>query len=178
MDAWQFALFIILLIFAACSITAAWFLKTTNKSIMRTLSEMMTPGVYNQRHERQYELVNHWLWLKNSHMRLYKYLEYKGLRTVAIYGAGELGMRLAEELDKDIVYFIDKNPDEVILKKGLVKKVDDLTVNDSVDAIIVTPILHFGAIKNSLSSLPYETEIISLEEMVFKVSDYYMGGEC
>ena len=151
--------------------TIVWVLKKSNKHLGQTLFEMMTPMGDNQRNERYYELVNQWLWLKNQNIHLGQYLEQKKLYSFAIYGAGELGVRLMEELGNEFVYFVDQNPEDTIIQKELVKKPDEIKMSDRVDAIIVTPIHQFSSIKETLSILPFEAKVISLEEMVFGVSD-------
>ena len=177
MNAWLPALCIALFIVIICLLTIIWVLQKANKKMEHDLSELLTHPEYDEKNQRQYELANHWLWLNYRQICLRGYLEYNNLRSVAIYGAGELGLRLMEELGKDVAYFIDQNPGNAVCDKSLIKKPENLTRDDMVDAIIVTPIIYFEAIKKNLSILPFESEVISLEDMVFGVSDYYAGGE-
>ena len=100
-----------------------------------------------------YNLLNEWLELKNKGKTLDMYFKNEGINNIAVYGMGELGYRLAEELKNsniNIKYGIDKS---AVFGYG------DLTIqslNDdikNVDAVIVTPIFEFDKIEKELCLL-------------------------
>lgn len=116
-----------------------------------------------------YDLLNHWLEIKNEGKSVASYFEDMGYRHIAVYGMAELGNRLIEDLEGSSVcvdYGIDRDVccsiarmDEVYFPE------DDLP---RTDAIVVTPYSAFGAIKKQLEG-KMNCPIISLEEVVWSV---------
>lgn len=59
-----------------------------------------------------YQLLSHWLEVKNLGGSTAAYFEEMGYRKIAIYGMGELANRLSEDLGKSgivIAYGVDRN---------------------------------------------------------------------
>lgn len=116
-----------------------------------------------------YDLLNHWLEIKNEGKSVASYFEDMGYRHIAVYGMAELGNRLIEDLEGSLIcvdYGIDRDVccsiarmDEVYFPE------DDLP---RTDAIVVTPYSAFGAIKKQLEG-KMNCPIISLEEVVWSV---------
>ncbi len=117
----------------------------------------------------QFQLLNHWIMVKNSGEMIAEFFKEAGYQKVAIYGMSDLGARLYEELkigDIEVVYGIDREP---TMQVSGIK--DVYTPNDTlpyVDAIIVTPIYDFDRIKETLSK-NCSYEIISLEEVIWSL---------
>ena len=115
-----------------------------------------------------YSLLNQWLQLKHLDISLDKYFFNHSYHTVAIYGMGELGMRLYEELKGSEVKVrcaIDKKADSIY---------SDLEVYcledcpKDIDVIVVTPTFAYGEIKEELSCY-VDCPIISLEDVLFEM---------
>lgn len=110
-----------------------------------------------------YLLLDHWLNMKYG-KSVGDYLAGKGFCRIAVYGMGKLGCLLCNELrnhpDVQVSYGMDK---DVITKKR--KGVEDLL---AVDAVIVTPIVSFGAIRKNLEN-KYSCPILSLEDIVYRL---------
>ncbi len=119
--------------------------------------------------QAHYDLLNHWLEIKNEGKSVASYFEDMGYCHIAIYGMAELGNRLIEDLESSSVcvdYGIDR---DVCCSIAQIDKVyfpeDDLP---RTDAIVVTPYSAFGTIKKQLEE-KMNCPIISLEEVVWSV---------
>lgn len=111
-----------------------------------------------------YFLLNKWIQLKQKRINFEEYFIKRGYRTIAIYGMGEIGTHLLEELkgtDINIKCVIDK--ENISLNIPIIKNV---TNHLNVDAIVVTPIFAFDSIKNEIEKLT-NISVISIEEIVF-----------
>ncbi len=116
-----------------------------------------------------FQLLNHWLELKNEGKSITSYFEEKGYRRIAIYGMAELANRLSEELSGSSVcvdYGIDRDVSCSIARiDNVYFPGDELP---KADAIIVTPYFSFEAIKSVLEKKT-DCPIISLEEVIWSV---------
>lgn len=123
-----------------------------------------------------YNLTNKWIKNKNKGKTIVDYLKKLEIESIAIYGNGELGKRLYEELvhtDIKISCFIDKNTKEV---KGTENNISVIGVNELkkmsfVDAIIVTPIYDFEIINTELRNTKLDFRILSLEDIVYALEE-------
>lgn len=109
-----------------------------------------------------------WLNKKMNNHDVISYLHTIGIHSVAIYGVGELGKLLIEELlpgDIDIRYCIDNGIANLGANIKVVTKND---VFDAVDAIIVTPCFYYYDIKQELEGKTSAT-IISLEKIIYEM---------
>jgi len=127
-----------------------------------------------KRYKDYYDVMNQWLRNKNENKKIIDYFVNNGYHTLAIYGMGELGNRLYEELketDIKITYFIDKNAEEIYygLDDIPVVGLEEIKNQDKVDAIIITPIYDFDSIEESLSEYDIDAEIISLEDVIYEM---------
>ena len=91
-------------------------------------------------------------WIHNLQVgkSISNYLTEKGFREIAIYGMGDLGKALLNELNKSgiiVSYVIDKNAGEIFLEIPVITPDSEF---ESVDAVIVTPFLQFEPIKEML----------------------------
>lgn len=116
-----------------------------------------------------YDLLNKWLKLGHQKVSLDQWFEEERIQSVAIYGLGEIGYRLVEELQDSNVtvkYGIDKNS---------VSGYDNLEIRtldekiDEVDAIIVTPIFAFNEIAQKIEE-KYAGRIVSMEDIIFDLT--------
>ena len=113
-------------------------------------------------------MLNQWLLLKQEGKSLEKYFAENGYKTIAIYGMGEMGNRLYDELKNssvvEIKYAIDKNAAGTYSELEVFDPDDEMT---EVDAVIVTAIFAFDEIEDELSE-KIQCPIISLEDVVYE----------
>lgn len=127
-----------------------------------------------QRYRSYYTTANQWLLNKNDNKNVGEYFKENNYKTIAIYGMGTMGELFYEEIKKTdvkVVYFIDKNAEELYygLDDISVVGLDDISSQKSVDAIIVTPIYDFDEISEKLEELGVDAEIISLEDVIYEI---------
>ncbi len=115
-----------------------------------------------------YYILNQWLLLKQQGNDLTKYFHDQGYKSIAIYGMGEMGNRLYEELrgtDIQVKYAIDKNAAKTYSELDVFDLEEQL---EPVDAIIVTAVFAFDDIEKEISEV-VDYPVISLEDVVFAV---------
>lgn len=120
--------------------------------------------------KRYFDILNQWMAYKHEGRNLCEYFEKKGYKKIAIYGVGELGSRLYEELKGtgiEVAYGIDKKSiswnDEAESKI-----VEPDMIDEPVDVIVVTPVFDYDAIEEKLMDIA-EYPIISLEDVVYEM---------
>lgn len=112
-----------------------------------------------------FNLTNKWLCLKNQGRNLEEYFIKKGWSRIAVYGMGELGKRLMEELRGSHVtveYAIDKKGGSM-LSEVVIKELEDEL--PPVDVIVVTPVFAYDEAEEVLMDL-VDYPIVSLEDVV------------
>lgn len=115
-----------------------------------------------------YNILNQWIVLQHEGKKIEQFFINNGYSKIAIYGMGEIGNRLFEELKDssiEVKYAIDKNADNTYSQIEVYTLDDDL---EEVDAIIVTTAFAFVEIKNSLEQ-KVNYPIISLEDVVYEI---------
>ncbi|MDF2541073.1 MAG: hypothetical protein K0S47_791 [Herbinix sp.] len=113
-----------------------------------------------------YNLLNQWLLLKQDNKSLENYFNSNGYHKIAIYGMGELGNRLYEDLKQTnikVAYAIDKKPGNTYSELEVYDMDADL---EEVDVIVISAIFAFEEINEELSQ-KVNTPIISLEDIIF-----------
>lgn len=115
-----------------------------------------------------YNLLLQWLEIKQEGKNLVSYFEENNYKKIAIYGMGELGNRLYEELkgtEIEVKYAIDKNAENTY------SELDVYTIDEQleeVDAVVVSAIFAFDEIEKELSD-KVDCPIISLEDVVYEI---------
>lgn len=115
-----------------------------------------------------YNVLNQWLILKLKGVCLEQYFLSKGMHNIAIYGMGELGCRLLDELkgsEVEVKYAIDKNAASTYAEIKLLDIEDSF---EAVDAIVVTAIFAYEEIEDTLKDR-VDFPIISLEDIIFEL---------
>lgn len=113
-----------------------------------------------------FRLLNTWMELKEKGQNLSEYILKKGFNEIAIYGAGEIGKHLYEELKDSsvlIAYCIEKKLNKSFYNKKVYLLSEDLP---KCDAVIVTPTFAFQEIQKELKN-KVKMPIISIDEIVF-----------
>lgn len=127
-----------------------------------------TSSQYSDRYRDYYSMLIHWLGLKQEGKSLDQYFVNNNYKKVAIYGMGEMGSRLYEELknsDKiEVAYAIDQNADNLYSELEIIKKEDDYP---EADVIVVTATYAFDDIAESVSE-KVDYKIVSLEDVIYE----------
>lgn len=119
------------------------------------------------KYRKYYDVLNKWMENVIDGYSLEQYFKDEGIKTIAVYGMGELGNRFIETIDGtdiSIVYGIDKNPavDSEIEVRGF----DECDAFDDVDCIVVSAVNVYEPIKKALSK-KCSCRIISLEDVIY-----------
>ena len=113
-------------------------------------------------------MLNQWLILKQEGKSLIEYFNKNGYKSVAIYGMGEMGNRLYDELkdsEIELKYAIDKNAAGTYSELNVIGKDDDFP---EVDVLVVTATFAFDEIEDELSG-KVDWPIVSLEDVVYEI---------
>lgn len=116
-----------------------------------------------------FQLLSHWLEVKNDGGSASEYFKDQGYGRIAVYGMGELANRLCEDLEGtgvEIAYGIDQDVCNTISRMDRVYSPDDNL--EEVDAVIVTPFYAMDQIKSRLAA-KVQCPVISLEEVVWSL---------
>ncbi len=116
-----------------------------------------------------FQLLNHWLEIKNEGKSTVCYFEEMGYHHIAIYGMAELAIRLSEDLKGSSIsvdYGIDRDVSCSMARIDKVYSPDDNL--PETEAVIVTPYAAFEDIKKNLK-MKVNCPIISLEEVVWSI---------
>jgi len=127
-----------------------------------------------QRYKQYYTLFN--TWIKNLHnfKDVVKYFNREKIESISIYGLGELGLRLYEEVEKNTInidYIIDNSRSTEGNFNNIPIIALDQVTNINSQAIIVTPIYDYDNIKTLLREKNYHGKIISLQTIINEVSN-------
>lgn len=109
-----------------------------------------------------------WLHKKINNRSIHGYLQTQGINSIAIYGAGDLGRLVIEELAQtniEVKYCIDNGISNMENNINIITKEDPL---EAVDAIIVTPCFYFYSIEQELKKKT-SIRVISLEKIVYEM---------
>jgi hypothetical protein len=124
---------------------------------------------------RLYSLCCKWLNTIQGKGDFGRYLEQKGIHTVAIYGMGGLGKCLLKELENSKIqvgYAIDTQAHNIAGQINLPVYLPEENL-PNVQAIIVTPFYEFVSIKDKLEK-KIRTEFISIEDIILNIE--HMGA--
>ena len=114
-----------------------------------------------------FKFSNKWISLKQKETDIVAYFKDRGYYSIAIYGMGDLGERLVDEVentDVNIAYAIDRS------RKGQYANIQIKSLEEilpQVDAVIVTPIYDFWRIKPIIMDR-IDCPIVSLEDVIYK----------
>ncbi|MDD3205474.1 MAG: hypothetical protein PHS74_07055 [Lachnospiraceae bacterium] len=114
-----------------------------------------------------YNILNQWLILKQEGKTLEKFFKDNNYKTIAIYGMGEMGNRLYEDLrntDIEVKYAIDKDAGSCYTELVVKDLEDEL---EEVDAVVVTAVFAIDEIKKEIKE-QLNVPTISLEDVVYE----------
>ncbi len=113
-------------------------------------------------------------WLENRNQNKYfsDYFYQYGYRTISIYGAGDLGRLLYEEIkgtDIIVKYFVDKNAEGIHQVDGIpVYTLSEAVFAEETDVLVVTPIGNYDEICKVLAEQMPWMRTLSLREAVYE----------
>ncbi len=113
-----------------------------------------------------------WLENRNAGKTFVEYFHEYGYRNIAIYGAGDLGRLLYDEIknsDITVSYFVDRNGEGMLENEGIkVITIDKVKGMPMVDALIVTPVGNYTTISKSLAIEAPDLPTLNLREAVYE----------
>lgn len=121
-----------------------------------------------EKFKNYYGMLNQWLLIRQEGKTLQEYLIRNNYKKIAIYGMGEMGNRLNDELKDSgvkVEYAVDKDAAGVYSELNVVDPEEEFA---EVDAIIVTATFAYESIREILER-KVDFPIISLEDVVFEV---------
>ncbi|MBO5178259.1 MAG: aldo/keto reductase [Lachnospiraceae bacterium] len=131
-----------------------------------SLFEKSPTEVKLQRATYKYRTLRDWMKVLQSGNSLEPYFKYKGFGVMAVYGIGEIGELLIQEIKNyktvRIEYGIDKKA-KILVKDIPLVEPDD--VLQEVDVVVVTPTFDFENIERQLRS-KINCPIVSLDEII------------
>lgn len=137
----------------------------TGKSMNETLAKK---DAQINKFKTYYNVLNNWLRAKQEGKNVSNFFLDNSYKTIAIYGMGEIGNRLFEELknsDVQVKYVIDQNAGSVY------SDIDVLDVNDElskVDVIVVTAVFAYDEISEKLQTKT-DITVISIEDVIYEL---------
>ncbi len=120
-----------------------------------------------QKHLFMLQLMDQWMELKQRMYHVDTYLWERNYRHIAIYGMGYIGRRLYNDLTGKVTinYVIDQNINNKSIDVRVYSPDDKL---ETVDAVIVTPIMCFDEIRGKLSQ-KMSCPIIAFEDIIHEM---------
>lgn len=123
-----------------------------------------------KRFQKKFELLYKWMQMKQQGRSFLGLLDDRNILSVAIYGIGEMGILLYNELKSRsnlVKYIVDKNAAKVQSKEIEVPiyTIDDQRIS-LVDAVIITPVLITDEIKELIAKYMGKQNVYDLEEML------------
>ncbi|ENK1242704.1 hypothetical protein AB2063_000826 [Clostridium botulinum] len=119
-----------------------------------------------------YKVLYYWIKNNSNNKSISDYLLDNGVNSVAIYGAGNLGEILYDELKREkkilIKYIIDKSSSNSSFNNTPIFKPEEINSISKVDYIIITPIYAFGDIQANLKKLGIKN-VICIDDIIFKI---------
>lgn len=118
-------------------------------------------------------VAKRWLENKNAKKSFAEYFQQCGYRTIGIYGAGDMGKLLYEEIkesDIQVKYFVDRNGEGIHDIDGIpVITVSHLDEMDEVDVVVVTFSTTYDTMCKMLSKYVPEIRTLSIRDAVFEM---------
>lgn len=112
-----------------------------------------------------------WMENKNKGFNIGNYLLEHGYKRIAIYGLGDIGKLLYEELketDIKVVCFSDRNYESMEVIEEKIKVVSPDNIKD-VDVVVVTPMVSYDEIVAMLGEIDPKLPTLSLRDIMFEI---------
>lgn len=116
--------------------------------------------------------MKRWLENRNNGKTFVDYFEKCGYKKIAIYGAGDLGKLLYEEVKEsniEVAYFVDRNAEGLNNVEGIpVLTIQEICAKNDIDILVITPIGNYEEICKVLVTLCPEIRTVSIREAVYE----------
>ena len=116
--------------------------------------------------------LKRWLENRNKNRTFIDFFHEYKYKNVAIYGAGDLGRLLYDEIkDSDIrvLYFVDRNAEGIGAVEGVpVITIRDIPFQEKVDVLVITPVGNYDEINKILIQSVPQLPTLSLREAVYE----------
>lgn len=113
-----------------------------------------------------YDILNHWMKRKSQGEKTEDFFLKKNLHTIAIYGMGEIGERLIDELrDSKVKVLLCMESNQPYMDQDGVRLSGKVAL-ESLDAVIVTAIFAFQSIEAKLKQT-MDCPVLSVEDIIF-----------
>ncbi len=129
--------------------------------------------VENSRNYKKVQLLCQWMRLKQKNIELTEFFVDRNIMSVAIYGAGALGILLYKELmhrSELVKYILDKRADKLKLDEVEVP-IYSLTNPAAfpVEVIIITPVLITDEIEDAILARFENQKVFEIEEVLYEL---------
>lgn len=126
----------------------------------------------NLRNLKKFQLLNQWMKLKMYGINFKEFLEDRQLESLAVYGMGELGWLVCQELESAgagqmVKYGIDQKGGRAENEIPIYRLHSAL---EKTDAIIITPVLITDFIEDEIYKELGEQRTFTLEEVLYELS--------
>ena len=121
----------------------------------------------SDKHFALFDLMSQWVKVKQNNKNLATWFDAKDYKRIAVYGMSSVAESLVNELKDsniEILYGIERNPQEIISKFKVYSPEDRLP---EADVIVVTAVYYYDDIVKSLSSKT-NVPVVSLEDIVYE----------
>lgn len=123
--------------------------------------------------QENFMLMKRWMENKNAKKSFADYFHQCGYQTIAIYGAGDIGRLLYEEIkesDIQVKYFVDRNGEGIHEIDGIpVVTISHIGEMKDVDIVVVTFINSYDAMSRRLAGYVPEIRTLSIKEAIYEM---------
>lgn len=119
----------------------------------------------SEKYREMTEILSLWMEFIECGNSIAEKLKAAGIEKIAIYGIGFLGKRLFAQLkdsDVKILYIVDQNSGSMYCNVPVVSLSKDI---EQVDAIIITPVYYYYAIKKNIE-YAVNCRILSIDDII------------
>lgn len=114
-----------------------------------------------------------WMENKNAGKTFVDYFHSYGYKKIGIYGAGDVGKLLYEEIknsDIGVTYFVDRNAEGIQKIEGVpVIMIQDIEKMNKVDCLVITPLGNYNEICKVLVNHVPELPTLSMRDAVYEI---------
>ena len=125
----------------------------------------------SNRNKKKFDLMCQWMKLKIQHISLMEFFQDRGIHSIAIYGMGEIGQLIYDELAMEnesfILYAIDQSGMRYAESLPTYCLDRDLP---KVDAIVITPVLITDQLEEQIYETLGECVTFVFEELLYELT--------
>lgn len=120
-----------------------------------------------------FALIKRWLENRNAKKNFADYFHQWGYQTIAIYGAGDIGRLLYEEVKGSgiqVKYFVDRNGEGIHEIDGIpVITISQIGGMEDVDIVVITFINSYDTMSRRLARYVPEIRTLSIKEAIYEM---------